>query len=247
MAAAVSPAPAGEPLLTVKNISVAYGDVQALWDVSLHVQLGEVVALIGANGAGKTTTLKTISGLLRPRQGEVHFAGHPLHQMPAHQIVELGVAQVPEGRKLFPLMTVLENLQVGSQAPRARRHRTETLAHVMELFPRLAERKNQLAATLSGGEQQMVAIARGLMARPQLLILDEPSLGLAPVLVQEIFRTIRRIREEGTTVMVVEQNVVQTLAIADRAYVLENGRMALEGTGQELLGNEHVRKAYLGL
>ena len=247
MAAAVSPAPAGEPLLTVKNISVAYGDVQALWDVSLHVQLGEVVALIGANGAGKTTTLKTISGLLRPRQGEVHFAGHPLHQMPAHQIVELGVAQVPEGRKLFPLMTVLENLQVGSQAPHARRHRTETLAHVMELFPRLAERKNQLAATLSGGEQQMVAIARGLMARPQLLILDEPSLGLAPVLVQEIFRTIRRIREEGTTVMVVEQNVVQTLAIADRAYVLENGRMALEGTGQELLGNEHVRKAYLGL
>ncbi|MGE5589398.1 MAG: ABC transporter ATP-binding protein [Bacillota bacterium] len=238
------------PLLSLRGLDVYYGDVQALWDVSLDIYPGEVVALIGANGAGKTTTLKTISGLVRPRQGSIVFRAlseQALHLLPPHQIVELGIAHVPEGRKLFPLMTVLENLLVGSHVPHARREREDTLRHVMALFPRLAERRSQLAGTLSGGEQQMVAIARGLMARPQVLILDEPSLGLAPILVQEIFRTVSRIREQGTTVMIVEQNVVQTLRIADRAYVLENGRVVLQGTGQELLGNEHVRKAYLGL
>ena len=234
-------------MLTLENLSVSYGDVQVLSDVSLQVNEGEIVALLGANGAGKTTTLKTISGLLRPRAGTIHFKNQPIHEWPAHRIVAAGLAQVAEGRKLFPHMSVLENLQLGSFISEAKRHRAETLAQVFELFPLLSERSTQMAGTLSGGEQQMLAIARALMIRPRLLMLDEPSLGLAPLIVIDIFRVVREISQNGTTVLIVEQNAVQALKLADRGYVLENGRIALSGDGADLLQDERIRAAYLGL
>ena len=234
-------------MLEIKNIDVFYGDVQVIWDVSFEVKKGEVVALIGANGAGKSTTLKTISGILRPRKGEILFEGAPIHRIEAYKLIEMGMALCPEARSLFVEMTVEENLDMGSLKGEAKKKRQKTKEMVFELFPRLKERRRQLAGTLSGGEQQMAAVGRGLMSLPKLLMFDEPSLGLAPILVREIFNVIKRIREEGTTVLIVEQNVKQTLAIADRAYVLENGKLAMQGTGGALLNNEHVRTAYLGV
>ncbi|HYA31663.1 MAG TPA: ABC transporter ATP-binding protein [Thermodesulfovibrionales bacterium] len=234
-------------MLEIKGIDVFYGDVQVIWDVSFGVKSREVVALIGANGAGKSTTLKTISGLLRPRNGEVLFNGLAVHEVEAHKLIELGIALCPEARRLFVEMTVEENLDMGSLKGEAKRQRLKTKEMVFGLFPRLRERRKQLAGTLSGGEQQMVAIGRGLMSLPKLLMFDEPSLGLAPILVREIFNVIRRIRAEGTTVLIVEQNVKQTLAIADRAYVLESGKLVMQGTGEALLNDEHVRAAYLGV
>ncbi len=234
-------------MLEIKNIGVFYGDVQVIWDVSFEVKEGEVVALIGANGAGKSTTLKTISGILRPRKGEIVFDGTPLHKVEPYRLIEMGIAHCPEARRLFVEMTVEENLDMGSLKGDARDKRAETKEMVFGLFPRLGERRRQLAGTLSGGEQQMLAVGRGLMSRPRLLMFDEPSLGLAPILVREIFNVIERIRREGTTVLIVEQNVKQTLSVADRAYVLETGRITLQGTGESLLGNEHVKTAYLGV
>jgi branched-chain amino acid transport system ATP-binding protein len=234
-------------MLRVEHLAVFYGDVQALWDVSLQVEQGEIVTLIGANGAGKTTTLNTLSGLLRPRAGSLTFQQRDLRQEPPHRIVEAGLVHIAEGRELFPHMTVLENLELGAFPKRARRVRHETLAFVMELFPRLRERQRQLAGTLSGGEQQMLAIGRGLMARPLLLMLDEPSLGLAPVLVAELFGCIRRIHANDVSILLVEQNVHQALKLADRAYVLEHGRTVRSGPAAELLADGSIREAYLGI
>ncbi|MBI5056417.1 MAG: ABC transporter ATP-binding protein [Nitrospirae bacterium] len=234
-------------MLEVKNIDVFYGDVQVVCDVAFEVKEGEVVALIGANGAGKSTTLKTISGLLRPKKGEVIFNGVEIHKVEPYKLIEMGISLCPEARRLFVEMTVEENLDMGSLKGAARKQRQKTKEMVFELFPRLRERRRQLAGTLSGGEQQMAAIGRGLMSLPKLMMFDEPSLGLAPILVREIFDIIKKIRSEGTTVLIVEQNTKQTLSIADRAYVLETGRIALQGTGQSLLNDEHVKKAYLGV
>ncbi len=234
-------------MLEVNGINVFYGEIQALWDISLSVGEGEIVALLGSNGAGKTTTLKTLSGLKQPTQGNITFHDRRLDQMEPHQIVAAGVAQVPEGRRLFPLMTVRENLEMGSLSKAAKAQRVETMAWVFELFPRLQEREKQMAGTLSGGEQQMCAIGRGLMARPKILLMDEPSLGLAPIIVQDVFRVIREINAQGVTVLLVEQNVQQALRVAHRGYVLENGHITLEGTGQELLQNPHIKEAYLGM
>ncbi|HLY23604.1 MAG TPA: ABC transporter ATP-binding protein [bacterium] len=232
-------------LLEVRDLVTAYGSIEALHGPSFHVEEGEIVALLGANGAGKTTALRTISGLLRPRSGEVRFAGRRIDTQPAHEIVRAGLTQVPEGRWIFTLMTVEENLRLGayveSGVPRA------GLDRVYALFPRLAERRTQLAGTLSGGEQQMLAMARALMTRPRMLLLDEPSMGLAPVLVHLIFQKIGEINREGTTVLLVEQNANAALRLAKRAYVLENGRVALEGPAAELARNEAVRRAYLGI
>jgi branched-chain amino acid transport system ATP-binding protein len=233
-------------LLEVRDLAVFYEDIQALWGISFDVAQGEVVAILGSNGAGKTTTLRTISGLLHPRQGTITFDGQRLDKLPSHKIVEAGIAHVPEGRHLFPLLTVRENLEMGSLVPRAKSQRAESTAWVFDLFPRLKERQQQLAGTMSGGEQQMVAIARGLMARPRLLILDEPSLGLAPIIVQDVFRVVREINRAGVTVLIVEQNVQQALRIATRAYVIENGRIVLSGTSEALLNDPQVRDAYLG-
>jgi branched-chain amino acid transport system ATP-binding protein len=234
-------------VLEIMDIDVFYGDVQVIWDVSFEVKEGEVVALIGANGAGKSTTLKTVSGILRPRKGEILFRGAPIHKVEAYKLIEMGIALCPEARRLFVEMTVEENLDMGSLKGEAKKKRQNTKEMVFELFPRLRERRKQLAGTLSGGEQQMVAIGRGLMSLPKLLMFDEPSLGLAPILVREIFNVIKRIREEGTTVLIVEQNVKQTLAVADRAYVLESGKLVMQGAGAALLHDEHVRAAYLGV
>jgi branched-chain amino acid transport system ATP-binding protein len=231
----------------VRGIDVFYGDVQVLWDLSFSVGAGEVVALIGANGAGKSTTLKTVSGILRPRRGDVAFAGASLTSVEPFRLVELGIVHVPEARRLFVEMTVEENLDMGALRGEAKKKRGQTREQVFALFPRLKERRRQLAGTLSGGEQQMVAIGRGLMSLPKLMMFDEPSLGLAPILVQEIFNVVRRIREEGTTVLIVEQNVRQTLALADRAYVLETGKVGMQGAGKDLLNDPHVKAAYLGL
>jgi branched-chain amino acid transport system ATP-binding protein len=233
-------------VLRIEGLSAGYGDVRVLHDLSLEVQEGEVVALVGANGAGKTTTMRTISGLLRPAAGRIDFLDRRIDRLSPARIVELGVVQVPEGRKVFPSMTVRENLELGSYR-RARSSRAESLERVFGMFPILHERQAQAAGTLSGGEQQMLAIGRALMARPRLIMLDEPSLGLAPRIVFEIFETIRAIRAEGLTVLLVEQNVQQSLRLADRGYVLENGRVALSGTGPELLASEHTRRAYLGI
>ncbi|HYS09613.1 MAG TPA: ABC transporter ATP-binding protein [Myxococcales bacterium] len=233
-------------LLEVRDLDFAYGDVQVLRGVSLDVNAGEVVALVGSNGAGKSTTLRNISRLLRPRAGTLKFDGHDLTELASHQVVELGVVQVPEGRRVFPEMTVLENLRMGSYIKQARAEREKNLERGLSLFPRLKERIGQLAETLSGGEQQMLAIARGLMARPRLLLLDEPSLGLSPLLVRTIFDTIAQINAHGTSVLLVEQNVYQSLRIAARGYVLETGKIALSGTGTELLSNEKVKEAFLG-
>jgi branched-chain amino acid transport system ATP-binding protein len=234
-------------VLKIKNIDVFYGDVQVIWDISFEVKQGEIVALIGANGAGKSTTLKTISGILRPRNGEIHFNDIPIHKVEPYRLIELGIAHVPEARRLFVEMSVEENLDMGSLKGEAKKEREITKQLVFDIFPRLLERRRQLAGTLSGGEQQMLAIGRGLMSKPKLQMFDEPSLGLSPILVKDIFNVIKRIKEEGTTVLIVEQNVKQTLAIANRVYVLENGRIALQGTGAELLNNEHVKTAYLGV
>jgi branched-chain amino acid transport system ATP-binding protein len=234
-------------VLEIKNIDVFYDDVQVIWDVSFEVNKGEIVALIGANGAGKSTVLKTISGILRPEKGEIFFEKNPIYKMDAYRLIELGIAHVPEARRLFVEMTVEENLDMGSLRGEARAQREKTKEMVFELLPRLRERRRQLAGTLSGGEQQMLAVGRGLMSLPKLQMFDEPSLGLGPILVREIFNTIKKIKKEGTTVLIVEQNVKQTLVIADRAYVLENGRITLYGTGESLLNNEHVKTAYLGV
>ena len=234
-------------MLEVRGIDVFYGDVQVLWDVSFEVQKGEVVALIGANGSGKTTTLATISSLLRPRRGSVSYEGAAIHTKPPYTLIELGIAHVPEARRLFPDMTVRENLLLGALKGDAKKTRSEMLEKVFQIFPRLRERQKQQAGTLSGGEQQMAAIGRGLMSRPRLLMLDEPSLGLSPILVSEIFKVIQDVHDAGVTILLVEQNVFKSLAIADRAYVLGNGRVVLQGRGAELLADDHVRKAYLGL
>ncbi len=234
-------------MLKVNHIDVSYGDVQVLWDLSFEVREKEVLVFVGANGAGKSTTLRTISGLLRPSKGSIEFDGIRLDQIPDHKTVEVGIVHVPEGRRLFPEMTVEENLIMGSLPPKAKAKREETLQWVYSLFPKLEERRKQYALTLSGGEQQMCAVGRWLMSIPKLLMFDEPSLGLAPILVQEIFQIVQKINQEGVTVFLVEQNVKQTLSICSRAYVLENGRIILEGLGKELLNNDYVREAYLGI
>jgi branched-chain amino acid transport system ATP-binding protein len=234
------------PLLEVRNLDFAYGDVQVLRGVSLTVNAGEIVTLVGSNGAGKSTTLRNISRLLRPRSGTIVFDGNDLVKLSSHEVVELGVIQVPEGRRVFPEMTVMENLRMGSYVKSTRADREKNLERGLTLFPRLRERVGQLAGTLSGGEQQMLAIARGLMAKPRLLLLDEPSLGLSPLLVQTIFETIRQINAQGISVLLVEQNVYQSLRIAARGYVLETGRIALEGPGKDLLSNAQVKAAFLG-
>jgi branched-chain amino acid transport system ATP-binding protein len=234
-------------LLDVRGLSVAYDDVCVLDDVSLAVAKGEIVSLVGANGAGKTTTLRAISGLLPVLAGEVLFEGERITGQAPSRIVERGLGHVPEGRQLFTNMTVDENLTMGAYLPRAKTTLSESRDWVVSLFPRLAERPQQLAGTLSGGEQQMLAIGRALMSRPRLLILDEPSLGLAPLMVKTIFEAVTRINAEGTTVLLVEQNLVQSLRLSQRAYVLETGRIVLEGTGAELLANPHTRRAFLGI
>ncbi len=232
--------------LEVRAVDAFHGDLQALWGASLSVAEGEVVALIGPNGAGKTTLLRTIVGLHRPAAGQVLLDGAAIHALPTHQIVERGVILVPEGRRLFGEMTVLENLEIGAYSARARRERAATLARVFRIFPILAERRHQLAATLSGGQQQMVAIGRALMGLPRLLLLDEPSLGLAPLVVREMFAVLRAINQQGVTVLLVEQNARLALELADRAYVLEQGRVVGEGPGRQLLDDAGVRRAYLG-
>ena len=234
-------------LLSVDDLDVAYGDVQVLHGVSLSVGEGEVVSLVGANGAGKSTTLKTISGLLRPARGRVTFRDEPLDRLSAATIVARGLSQVPEGRQLFTLLTVRENLELGAFTPRARSSAGRSLEEVFTLFPRLRERQDQMVETLSGGEQQMLAIGRALMALPQLLMLDEPSLGLDPLQVRTIFRTVARINSEGRSILLVEQNLVMALRISHRAYVLENGRVVLTGSGDELLRNERTKRAFLGM
>ena len=234
-------------MLRLEGIDAFYGDLQALSDVSLEVREKEIVALVGANAAGKSTTLRVISGLVAPRRGRVLLNDEDLTGVPAHKRVDRGIVQVPEGRHLFPFMTVAENLLLGAHADRARGERDRTLAHVYGLFPVLSERRTQRAGSLSGGEQQMCAIGRALMARPRVLMLDEPTLGLAPVLVARIFDTVRTINGQGVTVLLVEQNVRQALTLAHRACVLESGRLVLEGQARELLGDERLKRAYLGL
>ncbi len=234
-------------MLKVQGLNVSYGDLQVLWDVSFEVQEGEIVVLLGANGAGKSTALKTISSLIRPTAGSVEFLGARLDQVPSYGVINYGLAHVPEGRRLFSEMTVEENLILGSLTREAKAKRKKTLEWLYEIFPRLKERVKQPAGTLSGGEQQMVAIARGLMSLPKLVMFDEPSLGLAPIMVTEIFKVVEMVNREGMTVLLVEQNVHHTLAMCDRAYVLENGRITLSGTGQEFLNNDHIKEAYLGI
>ena len=233
-------------LLEVRGIDVLYGNVQALWQVSFDVTEGEIVTLIGANGAGKSTTLKTLAGLMKPRAGTVLLAGRDVTAYAPFDLVEQGLVLIPEARQLWPGMTVLENLELGAYARRARKERGRTLEQVFAMFPRLKERLRQNAGTLSGGEQQMCAIGRGLMARPKLLLLDEPALGLAPMLVKEVFSSLRAIRDQGVTVVLVEQNVSHALAIADRAFVLETGRVTLSGPARELARDPRVKDSYLG-
>ncbi len=234
-------------MLEVSGIDVFYGDLQVLWDLSFEVREKEIVVLVGANGAGKSTTLKTVSGLLRPAKGTVTFGGVRLDTLPADKVIGQGVVHVPEARRLFREMSVEENLIMGSLSSEARKKRAQTMEWIYELFPRMKERRKQAAGTLSGGEQQMCAIGRGLMALPKILMFDEPSLGLSPILVQDVFEIVKRINKEGVTILLVEQNVRQTLALCDRAYVLENGRVVLEGTGKDLMNNAHVKEAYLGI
>lgn len=233
-------------LLEIKTLEVSYGDIQVLWDVSLQVEEGTIVALVGANGAGKTTILKTISGLLRVKKGEIIFSGEPLHNLKPQEIVDRGVIHVPEGRRLFATLTVLENLRLGAYMPRTRPLFAESLERVFSLFPVLKNRKDQKAGTLSGGEQQMLAIGRAVMARPKLIMLDEPSLGLSPILVKTIFGLLGTLNEQKTTILLVEQNVNQALKIAHQAYVLKNGKIVMCGKGCDLLTNEEICKAYIG-
>jgi branched-chain amino acid transport system ATP-binding protein len=234
-------------VLRVETIDVFYGDLQALLQAAFEVQPAEIVAIIGSNGSGKSTCLKAISGLLRPKQGHIYFNEQDLRTVSTSGIVKMGLSHVPEGRQLFPNLTVLENLEMGAQFPEMKKKRSETLAEVFELFPRLKERVSQLAGTLSGGEQQMLAIGRGLMSRPKLLMLDEPSLGLAPLLVSTIFKTIEDVNRKGMMILLVEQNVFHALSLCNRGYALENGAVSITGTGAELIKNEHIRRTYLGL
>jgi branched-chain amino acid transport system ATP-binding protein len=234
-------------LLDVKQISVGYGDIQILRKISLKIARGEMVSVLGANGAGKTTLLLTLSGILRPTEGEIYFLNGRIDGLEPHLIVQKGVVRIPEGRKIFQEMTVLENLELGSYIRTAKRYRKENLSKVFVLFPRLEERKNQFAGTLSGGEQQMLAIGRGLMTLPQILMLDEPSLGLAPLIVMNLFEVIKGINQEGTTILLVEQNMQLALSTVQRGYVLENGRIILEGKSENLLKEDYMRKAYLGI
>lgn len=234
-------------MLEIEGLSASYGRVQVLWDLSLRVDEGEFVALVGANGAGKTTLLKTISGVMRPSSGSISFMGDQIDRLSPNAIVNLGLSHIPESRRLFTDMSIKENLEMGAYPSRTWKHRRETMEEVFELFPRLKERQGQLARTLSGGEQQMLAIGRGLMCRPKMCLIDEPSNGLAPRLVTEVFEILKSLHEQGITILLVEQNVRQTLNVADRAYVLENGRLALEGACHLLQESEHIRKAYLGL
>ncbi len=234
-------------MLRIEGIDVFYGEVQALWGVSFEVGAGEIVTLVGSNGAGKTTALKTISGLLTPRGGAIYFNDTRLDAVAAHRVVELGIAHIPEGRRLWPGLSVLETLELGAYVARARSEKKHTLEWVLTIFPRLAERISQGAHTLSGGEQQMLAIARGLLSRPTLLMLDEPSLGLAPLLVEQVFQVIQEINRQGVTVLLVEQNVHHALAIAQRGYILETGKVVKAGRGEDLLNDPQIKSAYLGL
>ena len=234
-------------MLEVSKIDTFYGKIQALWAVSLRIDEAEIVALVGANGAGKTTLLNAISGLVRPASGSITFLGKRIDGLRSHAIVDLGLSHIPEGRKLFPDMSVRENLEMGAYTKRVWKNKIETLKKVYQLFPILEARQGQLARTLSGGEQQMVAMGRGLMSRPRMCIIDEPSSGLAPLVVDEIFRIVQGLRDEGIAIFLIEQSVQQTLDIADRAYVLENGRIVLAGESRDLLQEEVIRKAYLGL
>ena len=234
-------------MLEVCNVDTHYGKAQALWDICLEVNQAEIVALVGSNGAGKTTLVNTISGLLRPASGSVIFQGERIDGLPSHVIVGLGISHVPQGGKIFPDMNVHENLEMGSYPIHAWKQRADTFEQVYQLFPMLKERQNQLARSLSGGEHQMLAIGRALMSKPTLCLFDEPSYGLAPLLVKEVFQTIQNLREQGITILLIEQNVRKALEIADRAYVLENGRLCLQGDCGELLQSDHVRKAYMGL
>ena len=235
-----------EPLLALENVTASYGDLQALFGITLHVNAGEIVALIGANGAGKTTTLRLISGIKHPGSGSLRFAGEDVSRLPGHEMVARGVSHVPEGRQVFPFLTVRENLSLGAYTPRSRRHMKQSLEEQLALFPRLGERMNQLAGTLSGGEQQMVAIARALMARPKLLCMDEPSMGLSPAFVEQVFDIIQTINRQGTSIFMVEQNAAMALSIATYGYVLQTGEVAVSGSAQSLRDNELVRHAYLG-
>lgn len=233
-------------LLDVSNLHVAYGAIRALQGISFHIDQGEIVTLIGANGAGKSTTLRTISGLLRPQEGDIRFKGQSITRVPAERIVKMGICQVPEGRQIFARLTVRENLEMGAYTRRDKREIAESMERVFASFPRLRERINQRGGTLSGGEQQMLSMGRGLMSKPDLLLLDEPSMGLAPILVEEIFNIIQRINAQGTSILLVEQNAAMALSVAHRGYVLETGRIVLEGTARELLQNPQVQAAYLG-
>jgi branched-chain amino acid transport system ATP-binding protein len=235
------------PLLKVENLHSFYGEVQVLWDLGIRISEGEIVSMVGANGAGKSTMMRTISGILRPKSGNIFFRDILLNELGPYDVVELGLILVPEGRLIFPEMTVLENLELGSYSKRAKAKRTESLDYVLTLFPILGKRKAQMAETLSGGEQQMLAIGRGLMSLPELLMLDEMSLGLAPNLVSELFRVAKRINQEGVTILLVEQNIMHALNISDRAYVLENGRIVMEGESKDILEDPHIKSAYLGL
>ena len=234
-------------LLSLASVSAGYGSFRALFDVSLEVSAGEAVGVIGPNGAGKTTLMRVISGLLEPRGGTMSFEGRDVAGLPAHRMVEQGIAHVPENRRLFPRLTVEDNLRIGAYIPAARKHFADQLAHVYALFPRLKDRRTQFAGTLSGGEQQMVAIGRALMSRPKLLLMDEPSAGLAPLVVAQVFDLVRRIRAEGLTVLIVEQNVQQVLEVVDRAYLLETGSIKLAGPAAELKNNDVIRRSYMGL
>ena len=246
MSAALSMDQATGATLELENVQAGYGDFQALFGVSLRVAPGEAVGVVGPNGAGKTTLLRVISGLIRPRQGRIGFGGQDLTQVPAHALPGLGIAHVPENRRLFPHLTVEENLRVGAFTQSARAHFAARRDHVFELFPRMKQRRHQLAGTMSGGEQQMCAIGRALMSGPRILLLDEPSAGLAPIVVQQVFDLVRRIRQEGLTVLIVEQNVSQVLRTVDRAYVLETGRVAAEGRAADLAADPAIRRSYLG-
>jgi branched-chain amino acid transport system ATP-binding protein len=234
-------------LFETRHINFFYGDVQVLFDITLGIEEGEIVSIVGSNAAGKSTIIRTISGILRAKSGSIVFEGRSIENASADQVVDLGIVQVPEGRQLFPGMTVSENLEMGSFIPKARLKRTENLKKVHQIFPVLASRSKQLAGTLSGGEQQMLAVARALMSCPKLLMLDEPSLGLSPLMTQEIFRVVKEINEDGESILLVEQNVRQALNLSARGYVLENGHVVLEGKGTELLKDENVKKAYLGI
>jgi len=234
-------------ILEIESLNLFYGDAQALDGVSLSAAEAELVAIVGANGAGKSSLIRTIAGIEKPRSGRIRFRGNDIAGLPSHKVCNLGIGQVAEARQIFPSLTVLENLQMGAMLPRARARQADTLTQVYAMFPRLAQRRGQIAGTMSGGEQQMLAIGRCLMGQPELIMFDEPSLGLAPALVQELFQTIRQLSQSRLTVLLVEQNVAMSLKLADRAYVLENGRVVLSGTGSELLHNDGIRQAYLGL